>query len=149
LLFLDAASDGAANHGGSSLALGRELFRTRSGRQEGRNKSKCCLTCALLLIGLFQFAAVVQALQPPSASSSLSTSAAVGLSRRASIALAFLVPMASVAAVPDEPQDRFDVDSYIRTGVVANPMGVSGQAGTYILPWTNGKRCVAVHHDSS
>jgi hypothetical protein len=124
MLFLDAAASHRANHGGRA-----KLLRTRPGRQEGSNKSKWRLTRALLLIGLFQFAAVVQALQPPTASSSTSTTAAVCLSRRASIAMAFLVPMASVAAVPDEPQDRFDVDSYIRTGVVMNPMGVSGQAG--------------------
>lgn len=32
-------------------------------------------------------------------------------------------------ALPDEDLDTLDVESYLRTGMVANPMGVSGQAG--------------------
>jgi hypothetical protein len=37
-------------------------------------------------------------------------------------------PVAAHAKVDDLP-DRFNVDDYLKTGMVMNPMGVSGQAG--------------------
>lgn len=54
-------------------------------------------------------------------------------SRRAAInwiggAAGFLVCQSPAVAVPDLP-DSFDVDSYLKTGLVSQPMGVSGQAG--------------------
>jgi hypothetical protein len=86
------------------------------------------LICTLLLVGLCQLADVVHSLRP---------SSAAFLSRRAAIATAFApVVVVSIAAGAAEENgggtpDRFDVDNFIRTGVVANPMGVSGQAGTW------------------
>jgi hypothetical protein len=97
------------------------------------------LIYALLLIELFELADVVHSLRP---------SSVAFLSRRAAIATAF-VPvvvssMITAAGAAEEggaqtngggggTPDRFDVDNFIRTGVVANPMGVSGQAGTYMV----------------
>ena len=42
----------------------------------------------------------------------------------------FVLNVPTTYAVEErEVPDSFDVDSYLRTGYVANPMGVSGQAG--------------------
>lgn len=77
------------------------------------------------LFAPFQFAAV-HSLRPSAL-----------LSRRAAIVSA-LFPVVSIAAADERQEDgggipdRFDVDNFIRTGVVANPMGVSGQAGTLL-----------------
>lgn len=48
------------------------------------------------------------------------------ISSSASIVLA---PVANALADDDKMPDRFDVDNFIKTGMVAQPMGVSGQAG--------------------
>lgn len=67
----------------------------------------------------------IRALRPPALAS-----------RRIAIASA-LIPLVSLAADQEQEgvPDRFDVDNFIRTGVVSNPMGVSGQAG--VLEYEN------------
>jgi hypothetical protein len=57
------------------------------------------------------------------------------ISRRAALSgclisvVGLVAPQISNAAGAEDIPDRFNVDDYLRTGIVANPMGVSGQAG--------------------
>jgi hypothetical protein len=43
--------------------------------------------------------------------------------------VAFLSYPNAADAKADDLPDRFNVDDYLKTGMVMNPMGVSGQAG--------------------
>lgn len=59
-----------------------------------------------------------------------STHRRVVLERSMAGLVAFLsYPTVVHAAVDDKLPDRFNVDDYLKTGMVMNPMGVSGQAG--------------------
>lgn len=42
-----------------------------------------------------------------------------------------MTEQAAQAAGADDIPDKFNVDDYLRTGQVMNPMGVSGQAGEF------------------
>lgn len=46
-----------------------------------------------------------------------------------SSAFVAIVPESHALATDDKIPETFDVESYLRTGFVSNPMGVSGQAG--------------------
>jgi hypothetical protein len=47
-----------------------------------------------------------------------------------------LLPDLAQAAGADTKIDgSFDIDEFLRTGIVAQPMGVSGQSGTYERAW--------------
>lgn len=45
-------------------------------------------------------------------------------------AAALGIPLVAHAEEESSIPDRFDVDNFLKTGMVQNPMGVSGQAGT-------------------
>ena len=85
------------------------------------NLLPCCGTSLLLLLIL-----------PSSSALAWSVSrrdALAAVAATTSTALAAPLTDSSIAWADDELPDTFDVDSYLKTGFVQNPMGVSGQAG--------------------
>lgn len=99
------------------------------------------LTLAVVLaVGAAQYTVLALVPSPPTAANSNTPSdAGVTIHRRAALgwlaggagAVAgwTLLPRQEAAQAAGETPDSFDVDSYLKSGFVQNPMGVSGQAG--------------------